>query len=352
MGNCFAAPGRADGKRRSFVWALTAKETFQLSYRLLPSGSQPVPDDVAGRVALFYAHPTLSIDTMFFSAQPHISPSEADSLLRRQLGPFLGLGPVSAPAYRNATLWAYFSPCCGGCRNTAFERAYRDLERAFEDFLAALPAGMPFILAGHSQGADHMVRLLQRRFESGAPDAAELRRRLVAAYLAGCQVGLDTFRVLQISKCATDLGAAVPWATTAPPRRHSDMATGKVRRDTASYSHFTVAPVSVNPLSWRLDADANGPPAASAAHPGALLPWPPGSRWDDDGALRLVPGACGCAVSGEAAQVSDGRCIVCALHFVCCWYLYVSTLYMYQICTNVCFIYMHQKQCTCRHWSR
>ncbi len=56
--------------------------------------------------------------------------------------------------------------------------AYRDVLAAFDVFLAAQPAATPIILAGHSQGALHLSRLLIER-------RAALKGRLVAAYVVG-----------------------------------------------------------------------------------------------------------------------------------------------------------------------
>lgn len=109
--------------------------------------------------------------------------------------------------------------------------------------------------------------------EMPAPPA-ELRRRLVAAYLGGCQVGHDTFRVLHIARSADETVGVIPWVTTVAPRTFSALATGKGGRPfTSSYTHLTAAPVSVNMLSWTLRQGEVAPPEQ---HPGALVHLPPG----------------------------------------------------------------------------
>ena len=47
----------------------------------------------------------------------------------------------------------------------AREFAYRDVARAFEQFLKDSPTERPIILAGHGQGADHVSRLLADYFQ-------------------------------------------------------------------------------------------------------------------------------------------------------------------------------------------
>ena len=56
---------------------------------------------------------------------------------------------------------------------------------AYEEFLREAPADRPIILAAHSQGSAHLMRLLQERIR-GAPEA----RRVVAAYLVGWPVSV------------------------------------------------------------------------------------------------------------------------------------------------------------------
>ena len=44
-------------------------------------------------------------------------------------------------------------------------------------------------LKGHSQGSQHLIRMLKKKFDVDTPAAAALRARLVCAYLIGYQVG-------------------------------------------------------------------------------------------------------------------------------------------------------------------
>ena len=56
-----------------------------------------------------------------------------------------------APDYFNLEHWAALPG-----REDALELAYTDIEAAFEHYLAEYNNGRPFIIAGHSQGAQHI----------------------------------------------------------------------------------------------------------------------------------------------------------------------------------------------------
>ena len=65
---------------------------------------------------------------------------------------------VWAPKYRQAAFGAFLLKSQDA--HKALDLAYRDVLAAFDAFLAAQPAGKPIILAGHSQGSLHLLRLL------------------------------------------------------------------------------------------------------------------------------------------------------------------------------------------------
>ena len=68
----------------------------------------------------------------------------------------------------------------------AFNGAYEDVRSAFFYYLQHWNQGRPFILAGHSQGSQHLVRLIQEL--ETLHETSVLLDRLVAAYLIGCAV--------------------------------------------------------------------------------------------------------------------------------------------------------------------
>merc|ERR1719204_314656 len=101
-----------------------------------------------------------------------------------------------------------------------FDLAYGDVLRAFEKFVDdPSRADRPFILAGHSQGTLHLVRLLQEQVENHP----RRRARFVHAYLAGYAVPADLFsRTLRhVRPCAhaADVRSVSSWNTL--PQDHA-----------------------------------------------------------------------------------------------------------------------------------
>lgn len=90
---------------------------------------------------------------------------------------------VYVPFYRQVIIGTYVG---GDSKKKAqcFDSAYGDVEAAFEAFLEAEPT-RGFAVVGHSQGAQHLSRLIRERIET---DEA-LTERLVAGYLLGWPIG-------------------------------------------------------------------------------------------------------------------------------------------------------------------
>ena len=101
--------------------------------------------------------------------------------MRSQASAFNSVGAVWAPKYRQATFGAFLTDEDNAGR--ALDFAYRDVLAAYEAFLRQAPPDRPIILAAHSQGSLHLMRLLRERI-AGAPEAG----RIAAAYLIGWPV--------------------------------------------------------------------------------------------------------------------------------------------------------------------
>jgi len=111
---------------------------------------------------------------------------------------------------------AQFGPAKPHELGQALDLAYGDLRRAFLHFVDDPEnAGRPFILAAHSQGVMHSVRLLQEEIENHP----KRRARFVHAYLAGFSVPLDLFsrglRKIRPSASASDICSVSSWRTAA-----------------------------------------------------------------------------------------------------------------------------------------
>ena len=178
----------------------------------LPSGMTPTKER---RAAVFFIHPTSFLDRRAWNAPLDDAASQdlARTFIRGQASVFNGVGEVWAPRYRQATFGAFLST--QGESQRALDAAYRDVADAFEMFVAGIPADRPIILAGHSQGALHLTRLLRERIAGKA-----IAARVVAAYIVGWPVSVDhDLAAMGLPACASadQSGCILSWQSFAEP---------------------------------------------------------------------------------------------------------------------------------------
>lgn len=255
-------------------------------------------------VDVFYIHPTT-----YFSRAGWNQPLDDEDAnrgtefaLRAQASAFNEVGRIYAPRYRQMTLNGYLSDSDAD-RDKALDLAYRDVRAAFDEFIGQRSHGRPFIIAAHSQGSGHGLRLLSELMSDLAPDPA-LRKRLVAAYLIGAAVPQDALQqtVPGIALCATpqQTGCAVFYNTIESGAFDPGERPKRFERVRAWYpggfrSVERPRLLCVNPVTWRADRE----PSPLSAHLGALhaernrpLPEPQprrvSARCDDDGLLQTT----------------------------------------------------------------
>jgi len=155
----------------------------------------------------------------------------------------------------------------------AFEVAYSDVRQAFLRFVDDLAnASRPFILAGHSQGAMLLVRLLQEEIETHP----ERRQRFVHAYVAGAAFPLglftSTLHHIQPSTSALDTCSVSSWRTAAS--KHPNPRALRVAAWYANQGWQKIhGPcLANNPITWSSKID--GPTSDPDQHLGALWPTP------------------------------------------------------------------------------
>ncbi|HLL30204.1 MAG TPA: DUF3089 domain-containing protein [Allosphingosinicella sp.] len=148
----------------------------------MPSG---LTREGAPKASLFFIHPTSYLQTSHWNAPLDDRESQwrARLFVQSQASVFNGVAEVWAPKYRQATFGAFLTTKAEAQK--ALDFAYRDVAAAFDDFLSQVPKGRPIILAGHSQGSLHLMRLLAERI-AGKPEA----KRVVAAYVIGWPVSI------------------------------------------------------------------------------------------------------------------------------------------------------------------
>ena len=146
------------------------------------NASEWLPQSVAraetGAAAIFYIHPTTYLRGDRWNAPLYETHSgwRDQIFTQSQASAFNGAGEVWAPRYRQAAYGAFLLKSEDATK--ALDLAYSDVSAAFDEFLKHASASQPIILAGHSQGALHLMRLLANR-------QAQLNGRLVAAYVVG-----------------------------------------------------------------------------------------------------------------------------------------------------------------------
>ena len=218
---------------------------------MIPEGVVREVEQGDAPVDVFFIHPTgfLKGSSWTFSMDADTSTEENTKwMIANQASPYNGCCNVYAPRYRQASIFTYFTQDEAG-RDEILDFAYTDVERAFNHFLEHYNEGRPFIIASHSQGTHHGIRLLQRRI-----DGTELADRVIAAYLIGGGLEREEFDGLQdMALCDSpdQLHCAVHWDTysvaTMAEQEDSDI-------------------VCTNPLTWQLD----GGLAGKESHVGAL----------------------------------------------------------------------------------
>lgn len=257
-----AAAGPAPDYTKSGAW-LARPDLSDNPSHWVPAGERAAENP---EVAVFYVPPTTYYSKASWNA-PLANPESRNWLnvfAWSEASAFNRVGAVWAPRYRSAALGAFLTAAPDSAR--ALDLAYADVQRAFDTFVAQIPAARPIILAGHSQGTVHLMRLMQDRV-AGTPIA----RRIVAAYLVGWPISTVTdIPALGLDACTAPLQAncILSWqsfAEPAEPRQIREIfdgskgLNGQPRRGTPM--------LCVNPITG---APATG--ALATANLGSLVP--------------------------------------------------------------------------------
>lgn len=178
----------------------------------VPKGAvEAVIDEPA---AAFYVHPTTYLERDRWNAPIDVAGQagqRARLFVQSQASALNLVSQIWAPKYRQAAFGAFLLKSEDA--DKALNLAYVDVLAAFDIFLARQPKDKPIILAGHSQGALHLLRLLKDR-------SLELKGRLVAAYVVGWPVGVTSdLPVTGLRSCASfdQVGCVVSWQSFKEP---------------------------------------------------------------------------------------------------------------------------------------
>ena len=229
-----------------------------------------LPDGVTqakvGNAAVFYIHPTTYLQSDRWNAPLDAGGDTAfrtNLFVRSQASVFNGAGEIWAPYYRQAAYGSFLLDTKDA--EEALDFAYRDVAAAFDQFVKEA-GDRPIILAGHSQGALHLERLLREKV-AGTPIA----KRIVAAYVVGWPIDVTSdLPALGLPACTAPEqgGCILSWLTFGEPANpdiivdewaHTEGLTGG-RRDRNKV-------LCVNPLSGTENGTAH-----AQANPGTLVP--------------------------------------------------------------------------------
>jgi hypothetical protein len=232
--------------------------------RWRPEGA-PSSDADAPDFAVFFVHPTSYLERARWNAP--LDDAESRSRARtflRGLASAFSAGEVWAPEYRQATFGAFLTDKPEAGR--AIDAAYRDVAQAFDHFVANVGDDTPIVLAGHSQGARHVIELLRERV-AGTP----LQSRIAMVYAVGWPVSTEhDLPALGLPACERPEqgGCIMSWSSFAEPAepgrwlehyRDSPGFDGRRRGDSKI--------LCVNPISGEIDGDA-----PASANLGTLVP--------------------------------------------------------------------------------
>ena len=164
-------------------------------------------------VDVFFLHPTMytmklkhnkmnsDIDDDYLNAKTDYS------TILYQASVFNQHARVFAPRYREAHISAYAIKDTATSKK-AFDLAYEDIKTAFLYYLKYYNNGRPIIIASHSQGTTHALRLLKEFFEN-----TPLQKQLVAAYIIGMGIPKEYFISLKPCEDSLQTGCFCGWRT-------------------------------------------------------------------------------------------------------------------------------------------
>lgn len=179
---------------------------------------QPADPSSTPRFAVFFVHPTSYLPLALSekanwndTLNDPVSEARARLYLRGMASAFNRADEIWAPKYRQAAVGAFLTDKPEAQK--AIDAAYGDVREAFRYFVASVPKDEPIVLAGHSQGALHILHLLRSEI-AGTP----LQKRIIAVYAIGWPISVEhDLPALPMPACAapSQTGCIVTWSSFA-----------------------------------------------------------------------------------------------------------------------------------------
>ena len=182
--------------------APAAEQSLDRNDPLATTGSvtgEPADPQALPEFAVFFVPPTSYIQAggdWNAALGDATTDNRARLFLRGLASPFNRADEIWAPKYRQAAAGAFLTDRPEA--QQAIDAAYADVAQAFDYFLDSIADDKPIVLAGHSQGASHILRLLQEKV-AGTPVA----ERVAAVYAPGWPISVEhDLPVLPFPACA------------------------------------------------------------------------------------------------------------------------------------------------------
>lgn len=188
---------------------------------------------------LFLVCPTVdTLDEEFMSLDNDVMKGYFTGALEMERGLYEESTRMYAPYYRQMAMNGYELDLTERERRLAI--AYKDVSDAFAYYLENENNGRPIILAGFSQGADMVYRLIEEYFGS-----EEMQQKLVAAYPIGWACTEDMVKEypqIKPAQSADDLGVVISFDCEAPE------VTDTIINPAGQKAYC------INPLNWKTDS--------------------------------------------------------------------------------------------------
>lgn len=208
---------------------------------------------------VFFIYPTIFFSGEFWNAP--ISNAAVKDRLERTIRPlyaepFAHWASLYMPYYRQAAPYSFMSGNENG--RSARSLAYKDVARAFAQYLKESKQDRPIIIAGYGQGALYGLRLISEL------KPAE-RSRLVAAFLLEVAIPTEVLAAMTtgIPLCDTpeQTGCSVIWhSTTQNARSDLPRENALVWRKDGGFEPTRGRELAcVNPLTWSISGRAGSP---------------------------------------------------------------------------------------------
>lgn len=255
----FSHPAIVDGDPARWQPGFAEDQNTQLSTAAKRNGTAPP-------FVVFFVHPTSYFGKNNWNAplDDQVSQDGARLFLKGMASPFNQASEIWTPRYRQATFGSFLTD--DPRADQALDAAYGDIELAFAEFLQDTDPKAPIVLAGHSQGTIHLLRLLRSKIA-----ATSIRHRIAAVYAIGWPISVDhDLSQLGLPACSgpEQPGCLVSWVSFAEPAEPGQMLTryngslgfdGRPRKGSAI--------LCTNPLTGK-----RGGSAPASANLGTLVP--------------------------------------------------------------------------------